>query len=84
MIDEAVATMAQLGADIQFKDNAVKLGGERIDQGSIYWGGGGEASPPKVSQKKNLQLFQIKIFSEDDFKESVKVTNVQKCDFSRS
>ena len=31
MIDEAVATMAQLGADIQFEDNAVKLGGERID-----------------------------------------------------
>ena len=31
MIDEAVATMAQLGAGIQFEDNAVKLGGERID-----------------------------------------------------
>ena len=31
MIDEAVAMMAQLGADIQFEDNAVKLGGERID-----------------------------------------------------
>ena len=31
MTDEAVATMAQLGADIQFEDNAVKLGGERID-----------------------------------------------------
>ena len=31
IIDEAVATMAQLGADIQFEDNAVKLGGERID-----------------------------------------------------
>ena len=31
MIDEAVATMAQLGADIQFEDNAVKLGGQRIN-----------------------------------------------------
>ena len=31
MIDEVVAMMAQLGADIQFEDNAVKLGGERID-----------------------------------------------------
>ena len=30
-IDEAVATMAQLGADIQFENNAVKLGGKRID-----------------------------------------------------
>ena len=31
MIDEVVAMMAQLGADIQFEDNAVKLGGEQID-----------------------------------------------------
>ena len=31
MIDEAVTMIAQLGADIQFEDNAVKLGGERID-----------------------------------------------------
>ena len=31
IIDEAVATTAQLGADIQFEDNAVKLGEERID-----------------------------------------------------
>ena len=43
------------------------------------------ASPtPKVLLKKKLQLFQIKIFFDDDFKESVKVTNVQKCDFSQS
>ena len=44
-------------------------------QGSIYWRGGGEASPPtkKSFTEKKLQLFQIKIFLDDDFKESVKV-----------
>ena len=44
-------------------------------------------SPPplqkkKVLLKKKLQLFQ-NLF-DDDFKESVKGTNVQKCDFSQS
>ena len=39
-------------------------------------GGGGGELPPKVFMKKNLKLFQIKIFLDDDFKESVKVTNV--------
>ena len=55
-------------------------------QGSIYWGGGGrgELPPPKSFPEKNLKLFQIKIFFDDDFKESVKVTNVQKCNFSQS
>ena len=44
----------------------------------------GKLPPPpppkkkKVFLKKNLKLFQIKIFFDDDFKESVKVTNVQK------
>ena len=48
-------------------------------------GGGGEASLQNVFlTKKNLKLFQIKIFFDDDFKESVKVTNVQKCNFSQS
>ena len=54
-------------------------------------GGRGEASPQtsqipplKSFPEKNLKLFQTKIFSDDDFKESVKVTNVQKCDFSQS
>ena len=42
------------------------------------------SSPPKVLPKKKLQLFQIKISFDDDFKESVKVTNVQECDFSQS
>ena len=57
-----------------------------FNQGSIYWGRGGSFPPPKKksSTEKSLQLFQIKIFFEDDFKESVKVTNVQKCDFSQS
>ena len=63
-------------------------------QGSIYWSGGESfplkrlSSPPpkkkKFSWEKNIRLFQIKIFFDDDFKESVKVTNVQKCDFSQS
>ena len=36
-------------------------------------GGGGEKLPPqKFYSKKNLQLFQIKIFFDDDFKESTK------------
>ena len=54
--------------------------------------GGGGKLPPNVSAsplkksfpEKNLKLFQIKIFFDDDFKESLKVTNVQKCDFSQS
>ena len=52
MIDEAVATMAQLGADIQFEDNAVKLGGERID---VEW----KPTWKKVNLKKCCSfLFQ--------------------------
>ena len=48
-------------------------------------GGGGEKlTPRKVFLKKKLKLFQIKIFFDDDFKESVKVANVQKCDYSQS
>ena len=48
-------------------------------------GGAGGSFPPKsFTEKKNSQLLQIKIFFDDDFKESVKVTNVQKCDFSQS
>ena len=64
----------------------IKIHTNISNQGSIYWGeaAGGKLPPPKVLLKKNLQLFQIKIFFDDDFKESVKVTNVQKCDFSQS
>ena len=40
--------------------------------------------PPQSFTEKNSQLFQMKIFFDDDFKESVKVTNLQKCDFSQS
>ena len=54
----------------------------------FYLLGGGSFPPPlqkkSFTEKKNLQLFQMKIFFDDDFKESVKVTNVQKCDFSQS
>ena len=51
-------------------------------QGSIYWSGGGGASPSNVSApppkkkfswEKNIRLFQIKIFFDDDFKKSVKL-----------
>ena len=47
-------------------------------------GGAGGSFPPQKKSflEKNLKLFQIKIFSDDDFKESVKVTNVQEYDFS--
>ena len=50
----------------------------------FYLLGGGGKLPPKSFSEKNLKLFQIKIFFDEDFKESVKVTNVQKCDFSQS
>ena len=49
----------------------------------------GEASPPppqkkKVFSEKNQKLFQILILFDDDSKESVKATDVQKCNFSQS
>ena len=47
-------------------------------------GGGGGSFSQKVFLKKILKLFQLKIFFDNDFKESVKVTSVQKCDFSQS
>ena len=37
----------------------------------------------RFSWKKNYKLFQILILFDDNIKESVKVTNVQKCDFSQ-
>ena len=55
----------------------------RISRFCLLGGGGGEL-PLKSFTEKKLQLIQIKIFFDDDFKESVKVTNVQKCDFSQS
>ena len=45
-------------------------------------GGGGGGAPQKVFPEKELKLFQILILFDDDIKESVKVTNVQKCNFS--
>ena len=58
-------------------------------QGSIYSGGGGRMGrrasfPPKVSPEKSLKLFQILIIFDDVIRESVKATNVQKCNFSQS
>ena len=46
-------------------------------------GGRGEL-PPKVFLKKKLKLFQRHILFDDDIKESVKATNVQKCNFGQS
>ena len=56
-------------------------------------GGGGKLRPQtshlpppkkKVFPEKLLKVFQIMILFDDDIKESVKATNVQKCDFSQS
>ena len=62
-----------------------------VQTGFYLLGGGGGSFrpkrlsfPPKSFPEKNLKLFQIKIFFDDDFKESVKVTYVQKCGFSQS
>ena len=44
--------------------------------GFYLLGGGGKLPPQKLFLEKNLKLFQIKISFDDDFKESVKVTNV--------
>ena len=50
-----------------------------IDSSRVLCTGGGEAPPPNVSAfpqkfcRKKLQLFQIKIFFDDDFKESVRL-----------
>ena len=40
--------------------------------------------PKKVFLKKKIKAISNKDLFDDDFKESVKVTNVQKCDFSQS
>ena len=58
----------------------------------LLGGGGGGGASPQMSQlpkkrcflKKNQKLFQILILFDDDIKASVKVTNVQECDFSQS
>ena len=51
--------------------------------GFYLLGGGGKLPPQKTFPGKKFKLFQIKISFDDDFKESVKVTNVQKCNFSQ-
>ena len=53
------------------------------EHGSIFmvlWRG--ERAPPKFFLKKNLKLFQILILFDNDIEESVKTTNVLKCNFS--
>ena len=40
--------------------------------------------PEKAFPEKNQTLFQILILFDDNIKESVKATNVQKCNFSQS
>ena len=55
-----------------------------MQAGFYLLGGGEEASPPKVSLKKKSPAISNKDLFDDDFKEAVKVTNVQKCDFSQS
>ena len=51
----------------------------RISLVRVLSTGRGEEAPPlqkKVFPEKNLKLFQILIFFDDDIKESVKITNV--------
>ena len=50
-------------------------------QGSIHWGGGEGELPPKSFSGKKFEAISNKDLFDDDFKESVKVTGVQKCDF---
>ena len=54
-----------------------------IYQGSIYWGAG-KLPPKSFPEKKFKLLFQILILFDDDIKESVNATNVQKCNFGQS
>ena len=62
-----------------------------FEQSGFYLLGALGSFPPNISvsfQKnfylKKLKLFQILILFDDDIKESMKVTNVQQCDFSQS
>ena len=49
-------------------------------------GGGGKLPPPpkKSFPEKKLKAISNTVSFDDDNKESVKATNVQKCDFSQS
>ena len=58
---------------------------EKLSLSGFYLlGGGGEASTPKSFTEKKITAISNKDLFDDDFKESVKVTNVQKCDSSQS
>ena len=56
----------------------------------LLGGGGREAFQPKhfISSPKfflkKIKLFQILVLFDDDIKEPVKATNVQKCNFTQS
>ena len=53
--------------------------------GFYLLGGVGGSFPPKKSfTEKKITAISKQYLFDDDFKESVKVTNVQKCDFSQS
>ena len=52
------------------------------EHGSMYLEGGG--SSRQVFPEKNLKLFQILILFDNDIEESVKTTNVLKCNFNQS
>ena len=52
-------------------------------QGSIYLGAG-EKLPPKSFTEKKFTAISNKDLFDNDFKESVKVTNVEKFNFSQS
>ena len=74
MRDEAVAMMAQLGADIQFEDNAVKLGGKRIDaEWKPTW------KKVKESFKKGTRSKRIENYKNKDQQSKLFAEQEQEC-----
>ena len=73
MMDEAVAMMVQLGADIQFEDNAVKLGGERIDAEWTTW------KKVKESFKKGTRSKRIENYKNKEQQSSLFAEQEQEC-----
>ena len=74
MIDEMVATMAQLGADIQFEDNAVKVGGELIDaEWKPTW------KKVKESFKKGMRSKRIENYKNEEQQSKLFAEQEQEC-----